>query len=331
VRTDEFDYELPDEAIAQTPVEPRDAARLLDATTAGEPVDRHVRDLPDRLRAGDVLVVNDTRVIPARLHLTKATGGRAEVLLAERTGQRTWTAMVRPGRRLPPGTVLEHDGEPVVEVGELQDDGQRSVRLLGDEEPLALVARIGAVPLPPYITEPLGDPERYQTVFADRPGSAAAPTAGLHLTDAVLDRCRERGVTVATVDLEVGLGTFAPIRADDVEDHVVHTERYAIPPATVAAVDAAQRVVAVGTTVVRTLESWAATGATEGATDLYLRRGHRFAKVDVLLTNFHVPRSSLLVLVDAFVGDRWRDLYATALARGYRFLSFGDAMLLERA
>jgi S-adenosylmethionine:tRNA ribosyltransferase-isomerase len=331
VRTDEFDYLLPDEAIAQTPVEPRDAARLLDATDVGEPVDRHVRDLPDLLREGDVLVVNDTRVIPARLHLTKATGGRAEVLLAERTGLRTWTAMVRPGRRLPPGTVLEHDGEPVVEVGEVLADGQRAVRLLGDEEPLALVARIGAVPLPPYITAPLADPERYQTVFADRPGSAAAPTAGLHLTDAVLDRCRQRGVTVVTVDLEVGLGTFAPIRVDDVEDHVVHTERYAIPPETAAAVDTAERVVAVGTTVVRTLESWAATGATEGATDLYLRRGHRFAKVDVLLTNFHVPRSSLLVLVDAFVGDRWRDLYATALARGYRFLSFGDAMLLERA
>ena len=186
------------------------------------------------------------------------------------------------------------------------------------------------MPLPPYITEPLDDPERYQTVFARRPGSAAAPTAGLHLTDAVLDRCRDRGIGVATVDLEVGLGTFAPIRADAVEDHVVHTERYAIPPATVAAVEVADRVVAVGTTVVRTLESWAATGATEGPTDLYVRRGHRFAKVDVLLTNFHVPRSSLLVLVDAFVGDRWRDLYATALDRGYRFLSFGDAMLLER-
>lgn len=326
VRTDEFDYELPDSAIAQTPVEPRDAARLLDATAPGEPVDRHVRDLPDLLRPGDLLVVNDTRVIPARLHLSKATGGQAEVLLAERTGPRTWTALVRPGRRLPPGTVLHHAGEPVVEVGEVLDEGRRAVRLLGDEEPLALVGRLGAVPLPPYITEPLADTERYQTVFADRPGSAAAPTAGLHLTDEVLARCR-----VATVDLEVGLGTFAPIRVDRVEDHVVHTERYAIPAETVAAVEAAERVVAVGTTVVRTLETWAATGETEGVTDLYLRRGHRFAKVDVLLTNFHVPRSSLLVLVDAFVGERWRDLYATALARGYRFLSFGDAMLLERA
>ncbi|HYF44744.1 MAG TPA: S-adenosylmethionine:tRNA ribosyltransferase-isomerase, partial [Acidimicrobiales bacterium] len=206
----------------------------------------------------------------------------------------------------------------------------REVTVLGEEDPLTLLDRVGAVPLPPYITEPLGDPDRYQTVFADRPGSAAAPTAGLHLTEAVLERCRQAGIPVAGVDLEVGLGTFAPIRADEVEDHVVHTERYRIPASTVEAIEAAERVVAVGTTVVRTLESWAATGRTEGATDLYVRRGHRFAKVDLLLTNFHVPRSSLLVLVDAFVGDRWRELYATALARGYRFLSFGDAMLLER-
>ena len=330
VKTDEFDYELPDAAIAQVPIEPRDAARLLVDRADGAPEDRHVRDLPDLLRAGDLLVVNDTRVIPARLRLAKTTGGSAEVLLAERTGQRTWNALVRPARRLAPGTVLAHDGEPVVRVGEAGPDGTRAVELLGEEEPLALVERLGAVPLPPYITADLDDPERYQTVFAHRPGSAAAPTAGLHLTDAVLDRCRQRGIGVATVDLEVGLGTFAPIRADDVEDHVVHTERFAVPAATVAAVEAAERVVAVGTTVVRTLESWAATGRTEGSTDLYLRRGHRFAKVDVLLTNFHVPRSSLLVLVDAFVGERWRDLYATALDRGYRFLSFGDAMLLER-
>ena len=330
VRTEAFAYALPEAAIAQTPVEPRDAARLLVDRTDGPSEDRQVSDLPDLLRAGDLLVVNDTRVIPARLALTKATGGRAEVLLAERTGGRTWTALVRPGRRLLPGTLLHHGDDPVVEVGEVLAEGERAVRLLGDEEPLALLGRLGAVPLPPYITAPLGDPERYQTVFADRPGSAAAPTAGLHLTDALLRRCRARGITVATVDLEVGLGTFAPIRTDDVEDHVVHTERYAIPADTVAAVEAAERVVAVGTTVVRTLESWAATGRTEGPTDLFIRRGHEFAKVDVLLTNFHVPRSSLLVLVDAFVGDRWRDLYATALARGYRFLSFGDAMLLAR-
>ncbi|HEY8059930.1 MAG TPA: tRNA preQ1(34) S-adenosylmethionine ribosyltransferase-isomerase QueA [Acidimicrobiales bacterium] len=332
MRTDAFAYDLPEAAIAQTPIEPRDAARLLVDRGAGDgPEDRTVADLPSLVRAGDLLVVNDTRVIPARLRLAKPTGGAVEVLLAERTGDREWTALVRPGRRVPPGTVLHQDGAAVAVVGDAVGDGERTVRLLGDEDPLALVHRLGSLPLPPYITTALDDPERYQTVFARRPGSAAAPTAGLHLTPKVLDRCVAAGADVAQIDLEVGLGTFAPIRAEHVEDHIVHTERYVIPETTVHAVEAAERVVAVGTTVVRTLESWAATGRTEGPTDLFIRRGHQFALVDVLLTNFHVPRSSLLVLVDAFIGDRWRDLYATALERGYRFLSFGDAMLLERA
>lgn len=332
MRTEDFAYDLPEAAIAQTPVEPRDAARLLvDRGPDEAPEDHTVADLPSLVRPGDLLVVNDTRVIPARLRLTKSTGGAVEVLLAERTGDREWTALVRPSRRVPPGTVLERDGDEVLLVGDTVGDGERSVQLLGDEEPLALVHRLGTLPLPPYITTALDDPERYQTVFARRPGSAAAPTAGLHLTPNVLDRCVAAGATVAEVDLEVGLGTFAPIRADRVEDHTVHTERYVIPETTVHAVERAERVIAVGTTVVRALESWSATGAPAGTTDLFIRRGHEFARVDVLLTNFHVPRSSLLVLVDAFVGDRWRDLYATALDRGYRFLSFGDAMLLERA
>lgn len=332
MRTEDFAYDLPEAAIAQTPVEPRDAARLLvDRGPDEAPEDHTVADLPTLVRPGDLLVVNDTRVIPARLRLAKSTGGAVEVLLAERTGDREWTALVRPSRRVPPGTVLERDGDEVLLVGDTVGDGERSVRLLGDEEPLALVHRLGTLPLPPYITTALDDPERYQTVFARRPGSAAAPTAGLHLTPNVLDRCVAAGATVAEVDLEVGLGTFAPIRAERVEDHTVHTERYVIPETTVHAIERAERVIAVGTTVVRALESWSATGAPAGTTDLFIRRGHEFAKVDVLLTNFHVPRSSLLVLVDAFVGDRWRDLYATALDRGYRFLSFGDAMLLERA
>ena len=332
MRTEDFAYDLPESAIAQTPVEPRDAARLLvDRGPGAAPEDHTVADLPSLVRPGDLLVVNDTRVIPARLRLAKSTGGAVEVLLAERTGDREWTALVRPSRRVPPGTVLERDGDEVLLVGDTVGDGERSVRLLGDEEPLALVHRLGTLPLPPYITTALDDPERYQTVFARRPGSAAAPTAGLHLTPNVLDRCVAAGATLAEVDLEVGLGTFAPIRAERVEDHTVHTERYVIPETTVHAIERAERVIAVGTTVVRALESWSATGSQAGTTDLFIRRGHAFAKVDVLLTNFHVPRSSLLVLVDAFVGDRWRDLYATALDRGYRFLSFGDAMLLERA
>jgi S-adenosylmethionine:tRNA ribosyltransferase-isomerase len=332
VRTDAFAYDLPEGAIAQTPIEPRDAARLLVDRGAGdEPEDGTVADLPSLVRPGDLLVVNDSRVIPARLRLAKPTGGAVEVLLAERTGDREWTALVRPGRRVPPGTVLHRDGAAVVVVGAAVGDGERTVRMLGDEDPLALVHRLGSLPLPPYITTALEDPERYQTVFARRPGSAAAPTAGLHLTEKVLDRCVAAGANVAQIDLEVGLGTFAPIRAEHVEDHTVHTERYVIPETTEQAVGRAPRVIAIGTTVVRALESWAATGRTEGPTDLFIRRGHQFEIVDVLLTNFHVPRSSLLVLVDAFIGDRWRDLYATALDRGYRFLSFGDAMLVERA
>ena len=332
MQTEAFAYDLPEAAIAQTPVEPRDAARLLvDGGPGVAPEDHTVADLPSLVRPGDLLVVNDTRVIPARMLLAKATGGAVEVLLAERTGDREWTALVRPGRRVAPGTVLERDGDEVLLVGEAVGDGERTVRLLGDEDPLALVHRLGTLPLPPYITTTLDDPERYQTVFARRPGSAAAPTAGLHLTPKVLDRCVAAGAQVAEVDLEVGLGTFAPIRAERVEDHTVHTERYVIPEATVYAVGRAQRVIAVGTTVVRALESWSASGSPAGTTDLFIRRGHEFAVVDLLLTNFHVPRSSLLVLVDAFVGERWRDLYGTALDRGYRFLSFGDAMLLERA
>jgi S-adenosylmethionine:tRNA ribosyltransferase-isomerase len=310
-------------------VEPRDAARLLVDHGAGRAPDhRTVADLPDLVGPGDLLVVNDTRVLPARLHLRKATGGAVEVLLLVRQHIGVWEALVRPGRRVVPGTVLEDGGGPVVEVNADLGDGRRSVRLLRDEPS---VLALGEVPLPPYIHEPLTDAERYQTVYAARPGSVAAPTAGLHLTPAVLDRCRRRGADVATVDLEVGLGTFRPITADRVEDHDLHSERYRVPEATWSACRAAERVVAVGTTTVRALEAVAATGELVGETKLFIRPGHRFAVVDALLTNFHAPRSSLLVLVEAFVGPRWRDLYDEALAERYRFLSFGDAMLLERA
>ena len=334
VETARFDYELPDAAIAQAPVEPRDAARMLvDGGAAGEPAHRTVADLPGLVGPGDVVVVNTTRVLRARLHLRKQTGGAVEVLLLEPQGDGRWEALVRPGRRVPPGTVLgpaEPDGPALeVEVGELLDEGRRLVRLVTDDVAAALDAH-GAVPLPPYITEPLGDPSRYQTVYADQPGSVAAPTAGLHLTDRVLDGIRAAGAQVHGVDLLVGLGTFRPISVDDVEDHEMHTERYEVPEATWAACQHADRVVAIGTTTVRALESAAATGQRSGRTDLFLRPGSELAVVDVLLTNFHLPRTTLLALVDAFVGPRWRELYETALAEGYRFLSFGDAMLLER-
>lgn len=321
-----YDYPLPGAAVAQKPVEPREAARLLVSLGPGDPVaHRHVRDLPDLLEPGDLLVVNDTRVLPARLRLRKETGGAAEVLLLEPVAGDTWEALVRPARRLPPGTrLLGDDGSPVVEVGEaVGEDGRRSVVLLDDP------ARHGTVPLPPYITATLADPERYQTVYAARPASVAAPTAGLHLSEAVLSRCRARGIDIARVELVVGLDTFRPITAERVEDHVMHSERYAVPAETMAACARARRVVAIGTTTLRALES-AAVGPLEGRTDLFVHGDYPFRVVDVLLTNFHMPRSSLLVLLEAFCGPRWRGLYDVALQEGYRFLSFGDAMLVGR-
>lgn len=312
----------------------RSAARLLvDLMPGADPAHRTVADLPDLLDEGDVLVLNETRVLPARLLLHKRSGGAAEVLLLEpdATGgseSGMWQALVRPGRRLPAGTVLvADDGTAVVEVGDaIDDDGLRRVRLLGD------AFAHGTVPLPPYIEQPLDDPERYQTVYARRPGSVAAPTAGLHLTPEVLDAVRRRGVAVHTVDLAVGIGTFRPITTERIDAHVMHEERYHVPEATLTACRAARRTVAVGTTSLRALEAAARTGAHAGRTDLFITPGFDFRVVDVLLTNFHLPRSSLLVLLSAFTGEeRWRRLYEIALAEGYRFLSFGDAMLVSRA
>jgi S-adenosylmethionine:tRNA ribosyltransferase-isomerase len=331
----DFDYPLPGDLIAQTPVEPRDAARLLvDGGPDRGPEHRHVSDLPELLGPGDVLVVNDTRVRPARLRLVKPTGGAVEVLLLDRRTDGSWEALVKPSRRVAPGSLLHTaDGRPAVTVG-ADLGGRRLVDLVDQPENGAeprLLATDGEIPLPPYIHEPLADPDRYQTVFARRTGSVAAPTAGLHLTEAVLDRCRDRGVRVERIDLEVGLGTFRPIATVQVEAHHMHAERYRVPTAVMDAAAGADRVVAVGTTVVRALESAAASGRSEGSTELFIRGDHDWRVVDLLLTNFHVPRSSLLVLVDAFIGPRWRRLYDVARTEGYRFLSFGDAMLLVRS
>lgn len=325
----EFDYPLPAPSIAQVPAEPRDSARLLVALGAeAAPSHRCVRDLPELLGPGDVLVVNETRVRPSRLRLHKATGGRVEVVLLEPSAGEGdgWEAMVRPARRTPPGTRLspEAGGPALVEVGEPRGDGTFGVRVLGDLDGHATVA------LPPYITAGPADPERYQTVYARTARSVAAPTAGLHLSGPVLDRCRARGAELHTVDLAVGLATFRPLQVGTVEDHVMHAERYDVPEATLEACRQARRVVAVGTTTVRALESAAASGERSGRTELFIAGDYPFRVVDVLLTNFHQPRSSLLVLLAAFAGDGWRRLYDTALAEGYRFLSFGDAMLVAR-
>lgn len=344
METAAFDYELPEERIAQHPLAERDAARLLvDRGPGAAPDHRIVRDLPELLAPGDLLVLNTTRVLPARLHLHKATGGAAEVLLLEQVetspddGTTVWEALVRPSRKLPPGTVLRPaDGDDLVVVtGADLGEGRRHVTLRAAGDLLAALERHGEMPLPPYITAPLADPERYQTVFSRQPGSAAAPTAGLHLTPEVLDRLEQRGVRRAEVELVVGLGTFRPIATDAIEDHVMHSEQYRVPAETAEACAATRaaggRVVAVGTTAVRALESAAVRGEPQGRTDLFITPGYEWQVVDRLLTNFHLPRSSLLVMIEAFVGPRWRELYADALREGYRFLSFGDAMLLTRA
>lgn len=329
----DIDYHLPTELIAQVPVEPRDSARLLVDQGSTAPRDAIVRDLPQFLRDGDVLVVNDTKVVPARLHLSRASGGAAEVLLLEPLDDthREWEALIRPGRKMKPGEVLyANDNSAVLEVQGRGAQGDTFRISFLHDDPGSLITRLGEMPLPPYITQRLGDTSRYQTVYARDAKSAAAPTAGLHFTPELLAAVRSMGVHIANVELVVGLDTFAPVTADDPRDHVIHTESYQVPPDTLAAVRSARRVVAVGTTATRALESVGATGKTSGRTDLFITPGFAFRYVDVMLTNFHMPRTTLLLMISAFVGDRWRRLYEHAVQEQYRFLSFGDAMLLDR-
>ncbi len=330
---DDFDYSLPEELIAQVPVEPRDSARLLVDRGGDAPLHRHVRDLTEFLGDGDLLVVNDSRVIPARLHLQRHTGGAAEVLLLEPLDgeRRTWEALVRPARKLRMGEELVSGETPLVRIGGRTVAGDTmQVELLGEGEPLDLLQRHGEMPLPPYITARLDQPERYQTVYSAQPGSAAAPTAGLHFTPELLDRLAAQGVQTARVELVVGLDTFKPVSEADPRNHIIHTERYRVPAATTAACAEARRVVAVGTTSVRALETAAATGAGEGRSSLFVHRPFQWRAVDVMMTNFHMPRTTLLMMIDAFVGERWKRLYAEAIEQRYRFFSFGDAMLLDR-
>ena len=338
---DDFDYRLPEAAIAQAPLADRASARLLDAT-GPEVVHRTVRELPDVLRPGDVLVLNDTRVLPARLRPTRPTGGSAEVLLLRPVyGEPgAWEALVRPSRKVAPGIRLDVSDDLAVDVGDDLGEGRRIVRMVdGTGEPLdrpsllAALGRHGEVPLPPYLTTGIDDPERYQTVYSDRPASAAAPTAGLHLTDAVLEACRSAGARVERLELVVGLDTFRPVAVDDLDDHRMHSESYRVSAAVLGTCAEARaaggRVVAVGTTTLRALESAVRFGPA-GDTDLFIRPPFDFRLVDVLMTNYHLPRSTLLVMLEAFAGPGWRDLYAAALDAGYRFLSFGDAMIVQR-
>ncbi|HUO86370.1 MAG TPA: tRNA preQ1(34) S-adenosylmethionine ribosyltransferase-isomerase QueA [Thermoanaerobaculia bacterium] len=369
--TADFDFELPEEAIAQRPVA-RGEARLLVLDRPGADRHRRVHELPSLLRRGDLLVVNDTRVIPARLHgRRRPGGGGVEILLVERVGEREWDVLARPGRKARPGTVLDFgtgaDGEPVSgemigreedggatsdDHGDGDGDGRRRIRFAHPIEPH--LEHLGHVPLPPYIkrADEAADRATYQTVYARSPGAIAAPTAGLHLSQELLSALAEAGAEIVAITLHVGIGTFKPVTAPLVHEHRMERERYEIPTETAAAIRRVRheggRVVAVGTTVTRALEAAAleaealaaeAAGtelgevvAGRGTTELFITPGYRFRVVDVLLTNFHLPRSTLLMLVSAFAGrERVLAAYREAVAAGYRFYSYGDAMLAERA
>ncbi len=360
MRLELFDYPLPPERIAQTPIEPRDASRLLRVGAGG--VLEHLRflDFPSLLNPGDLVVFNDTRVLPARLHGEKETGARVEVLLLQRLGPGRWETLASPGRRLHLGSRIRFERGLTAEVLERGAEGTRIIQFDAEGGAQAADDRIhetGEMPLPPYIHERLSDRERYQTLYARDEGSAAAPTAGLHFTPRVFELLRERGVGLAFVTLHVGIATFRPVKTQTIQEHEMHEEWYSVPEETARAIrQCTGRVVAVGTTTVRCLESAAAIGASgqsgpgeqacaplpgsrtrslqagSGRTRLYITPGYRFQAVDALLTNFHMPRSSLLILISAFAGlETVRAAYREALEHDYRFLSFGDAMFLERA
>lgn len=328
----DIDYELPEELIAQKPIEPRDSARLLVSTSSLPLAHMTVADLPSLVGEGDLIVVNDSRVLPARLMLQRKTGGSAEVLLLNDVSadHRVWEALIKPARKLKNGEVLEYFGKRVVRIGERTEAGDTFTVEILDDDPMGLLGRIGEIPLPPYIRRSLVDKERYQTVYSRRAASAAAPTAGLHFTPELIDKIRATGAEVVSVELIVGLDTFKPISTDDPRDHVIHTEYYHVEQSVMDACGRARRVIAIGTTATRALESAAATGALSGRTNLFITPGYEWRIVDLMLTNFHLPRTSLLLMIEAFVGRRWRDLYQVAIAEKYRFLSFGDAMFLER-
>ncbi len=338
MKTSDFWYDLPEELIAQTPVEPRDSSRLFVLPREGAFEHRHFSDLPEYLRPGDALVINITRVLPARLLGERESGGASEVLLLKRIDLTHWETLVRPGKKLREGTVVTFGGgELRAKILSSTDAGGRVVEFSWDQGSFEEVLdRLGEMPLPPYIHEKLQDRERYQTVYAKEDGSAAAPTAGLHFTPELLAKIRDMGVDVIPVLLHVGLGTFRPVKAENVEDHQMHSEFFQVPEDSAARIKAARerggRVFAVGTTSVRTLESAWEDGevrAKSGWTEIFIKPGYRFRALDGIITNFHLPESTLVMLVSAFAGrERILEAYKTAVEMRYRFFSFGDAMLL---
>jgi S-adenosylmethionine:tRNA ribosyltransferase-isomerase len=331
MRLAEFDYDLPPALIAQHPAPERTASRLLHLDGAsGALRDCAFTDLPRLVDARDVLVLNDTRVIKARLRGHKSTGGRVELFVERITGEREALALSHSGHPLKPGHRLSvGDGVAVEVLGREAD----LVRVRFAEPVAALLERCGSVPLPPYITHTPGaeDAQRYQTVYAEQPGAVAAPTAGLHFDQEILEKIQSKGTSIATITLHVGAGTFQPVRTERIEEHRMHEEHYNVPEETLKAI-AGRRVLAVGTTTLRALETQSLTGKRQGESALFIHPGFKFRVVDRLLTNFHLPKSSLLMLVAAFAGlENMRKAYAHAIERHYRFFSYGDAMLIERA
>lgn len=337
MKASDFDYELPHERIAQRPIEPRDHARLMVVDMVrGRISHRHFFDLPEFLRPEDCLVLNDTRVLPARLIGRKEpTGGRVEFLLLRPLSHDRWQVLAKPGRRVRVGTQVLFGDELQAEVVEADSGGERTIRFVYAGSFEDVLKRLGRTPLPPYITEDLEDDERYQTVYSRDPGSIAAPTAGLHFTENLLDEVRSLGTTIVPLTLHVGIGTFRPVQVEDVADHKMHAEYYELADGSASAINACRtrggRVVAVGTTVVRTLETLGTNGCVQGDsgwTDIFIYPGFEFRVVDGMITNFHLPKSTLLMLVAAMAGrDLVMQAYQEALDREYRFFSFGDAML----
>lgn len=329
MKLSDFDYELPEELIAQTPIEPRDSSRLMVVHRDSGSIEHRIfREIVEYLSPKDVLVLNNSKVIPARL-FGQLDGKQAEILLVQKVDDRTWKCLVRPGKKIKPGVVVNLNGGIVAKCLDRCEEGMRLIEFNVDEEELL---RIGEAPIPPYVRTkiPL---ERYQTVYAKVAGSIAAPTAGFHFTEALLERIHQLGVRVVEITLHVGIGTFRPVKTENIEQHRMHAERYSIPPEVIETITKAKseggRIIAVGTTVVRTLETFARTHLSEGETDLFIYPPFEFKIVDALVTNFHLPKSTLLMLVAAFAGyDLTMRAYREAVKQRYRFYSFGDAMLI---
>jgi len=325
----EFDYDLPDSAIAQEPLLNRTDSRLL-IDIEDQIEHSRVSNFPEIIKSGDLIVMNNTRVLPARFHTRKSTGGKVEILLLEEgRNENEWEALVKPSRKIDTGTIFKFGEDLEIEVLADRGKGLRKVRLDVKGDFIQTIEKYGEMPLPPYIKTKLEDRERYQTVYSEKSKSAAAPTAGLHMTSELLDRCVERGARIEFVELVVGLDTFRPIDSENIEEHEMHSEFYDVPENVITACKEAERVIAVGTTTVRALET-AAMGKLKGRTDIFIKQPYDFKIVDLLLTNFHLPKSTLLIMLDAFLGERWKSLYKEALDQNYRFLSFGDAMLVQR-